>query len=112
MIMRIDEEGPGAVALELFQPRPHVFYGLDATALLAGVTRRSVLMYCRCGLVTPLLQPPYGAMVFDLAAIQAIRQIEHVRTTHGFDHAWVAAMLDAFDELEQLHAELNALRAY
>ena len=108
MIMRIDPESPGLGALELFRPQPHVFYSLDATALLAGVTRRSILMYCRSGLLTPFLQPPYGVPVFQQEAIRTVRRIERVRAAHGFDHAWLAAMLEAVEELELLRAELRA----
>jgi DNA-binding transcriptional MerR regulator len=111
MIMRIDPESPGLGALELFRPQPHVFYNLDATAMLAGVTRRSILMYCRSGLLTPSIQPPYGVMMFTQEAIHAVRRVERVRLSHGFDHAWLAAMLEVVDELECLRAELRALRS-
>ena len=51
-------------ALELFQPRPDARYSLDATARLAGVSRRTILIYCRAGLLHPVFQPPYGVMEF------------------------------------------------
>jgi DNA-binding transcriptional MerR regulator len=97
-------------ALELFQPAPDVLYTLDATAQLAGVPRRAILIYCRAGLVRPIVQPPYGAMAFTEEAIYTVRQVEHLRAVHGIDLALVKAMLELRDEVERLRAELRFLR--
>jgi DNA-binding transcriptional MerR regulator len=97
-------------ALELFQPEPGVLYSLDATARLAGITRRSILIYCRAGLVRPVIQPPYGVMEFTEEAIYTLRRIEYLRTAHGLDLAWIKTMFDLLDEVERLHAELRFLR--
>jgi hypothetical protein len=97
-------------ALELFQPKPDVFYSLDATAHLAGVPRRSILIYCCAGLVRPVFQPPYGMMEFTEEAIYTVRRIEHLRTVHGLDLAWLKTMFDLFDEVERLRAEVRFLR--
>ena len=53
MSKRSDRDIPSPFALELFQPKPSVLYSLDAAAHLAGVPRRSILIYCRAGLVRP-----------------------------------------------------------
>jgi DNA-binding transcriptional MerR regulator len=97
-------------ALELFQPEPGVLYSLDATARLAGITRRSILIYCRAGLVRPVIQPPYGVMEFTEEAIYTLRRIEYLRTAHGLDLAWIKTMFDLLDEVERLRAELRFLR--
>ncbi|MBI5686467.1 MAG: MerR family transcriptional regulator [Verrucomicrobia bacterium] len=101
---------PSPLALELFQPRPSVFYSLDAAAHLAGVPRRSILIYCRAGLVQPVFQPPYEVMEFTEEAIHTIRRIEHLRAVHGVGLAWLKAMFDLLDEVEHLRAELRFLR--
>jgi len=110
MRMQRDVDIPSCRALTLFQPDPRVHYSLDATAHLAGVPRRSILIYCRAGLVRPVLQPPHGMMTFTGEAIDAVRRLEHVRTTHGLDVAWIAAMFDLLAELKRLRAELRFLR--
>jgi DNA-binding transcriptional MerR regulator len=97
-------------ALELFQPKPGVLYSLDATAHLAGIPRRSILIYCRAGLVRPVVQPPYGVMEFTEEAIYTMRRVEHLRTVHGLDLAWLKTMFDLLDEVERLRAELRFLR--
>ncbi len=101
---------PVCLSIEVFQPKPNVFYSLDATAHLAGVPRRSILIYCRAGLVQPVVQPPYGMMEFTEEAIYTVRRIEHLRTVHGLDLAWLKALFDLLDEVERLRAELRFLR--
>ena len=104
-------EVPTPSALELFQPHPDALYSLDATARLAGISRRSVLIYCRAGLVRPVLLPPYGVMAFTEEAIRAVRQIEQMRAAGDRDLAWVKSMLALLDEMERLRGELRFLRA-
>lgn len=99
-----------AGALELFQPQPDVFYNLEATAHLAGVSRRSILIYCRAGLVRPVVQPPYGVLEFTEEAIYTVRRIEHLRTVHGLDLVWLKTMADLVEEVERLRAELRFWR--
>ena len=103
-------DSPSPRALELFQPKPGVFYSLDATAHLPGIPRRSILIYCRAGLVRPVIQPPYGIMEFTEEAIYTMRRIEHLRTVHGLDLAWLRTMFDLLNEVERLRAELRFLR--
>ena len=106
----IDPEIPPALALELFQPSPDVLYSLDATAHLAGVPRRSILIYCRAGLLRPVFQPPHGVMAFREEAIYTVRQIEDVRGAHGVGMTWIKAMFDLLDEVEHLRAEVRFFR--
>jgi DNA-binding transcriptional MerR regulator len=103
-------DSPPPLAMELFQPKPNVLYSLDATAHLAGVPRRSILIYCRAGLVRPVVQPPYGVMEFTEEAIYTLRRIEYLQTVHGLDLAWLKTLFDLLEEVERLHAELRFLR--
>jgi DNA-binding transcriptional MerR regulator len=96
--------------MELFQPKPDILYSLDATAHLAGVPRRLILIYCRAGLIRPVVQAPYGVMEFTEETIYTVRRIEHLRTVHGLDLAWIKILFALLDEVERLHAELRFLR--
>lgn len=98
-------------ALEVFQPNPDLFYSLDQAAHLAGVSRRSLLLYCRAGLVHPVLQPPYGAMAFTEDAIYAVRRIEQWRAVHGLDLEMTKILFELLGEVERLRAEVRFLRA-
>jgi DNA-binding transcriptional MerR regulator len=101
---------PSAYAIEVFQPNPHALYSLDATAHLAGVTRRSILIYYRAGLLRPVFQPPYGVMAFTEGAIYTIRQIEDVRAVHKIGVSWIKAMFDLRDEVARLRSEVRFFR--
>jgi len=101
---------PPARALALFQLQPGVLYSLDATAHLAGVSRRSIAIYCRAGLVQPVVQLPYGVLEFTEEAICTLRRIEYLHTVHGLDFVWIKTIFDLVDEVEDLRAELCSLR--
>jgi len=101
---------PACLSIEVFQPKPNLFYSLDATAQLAGIPRRSLLIYCRAGLVRPVVQQPYGVLEFTEEAIYTIRQIEHLRTVHDRDLDWLKTMFALLAEVDRLRAELRFLR--
>jgi DNA-binding transcriptional MerR regulator len=98
--------------MELFQSKPNVLYSLDVAAQLAGVPRRSILIYCRAGLVRSTIQPPYGIMTFTEEAIHTVRRIEHVKVKHGPDLTLLKALFDLIEEVDQLRSELRFLRQH
>ena len=110
MRKRVVPDRPPSLSLELYQPKPNVLYSLDATAHLVGVPRRSILIYCRAGLVQPVVQPPYGVMEFTEDAIYILQRIEYLRTVHGLDLTWIKILFDLLDEVERLRAEVRFLR--
>jgi len=110
MSSKEDPDDQESHALELFQPQPGVFYGLDETTELAGVSRRTLLIYCRAGLVQPVYQPPHGAMGFPDEAILAMRRLERLRVEHGLDVPALQLMASLLEELEHLRAELRFWR--
>jgi len=105
-----DPERDPPLTLELFQPNPYVLYTLDATAHLAKVPRRSILIYCRAGLVRPVFQPPYGLMAFTEEAIHTVRRIEDARAVTGIGLAGIKTIFELLDEVERLRAEVRFYR--
>ena len=98
---------PDSHALELFQPKPSTLYSLDAAARVAGVPRRTILVYCRAGFLQTVYQPPYGVMAFTEEAIHTVRRIEHLRAMLGPDLVLLKALFDLLDEVESLRSELR-----
>ncbi len=98
------------MALEPFHPEPNTIYSLETTAHLSGISRRMVLIYCRRGLVRPLVEPSYGALHFNAEAIQTIRRAEYFRWRHGIDLSGVKLIADLLQEVERLRSELRFLR--
>lgn len=103
---------PPTREIELFQPDPQALYTLDVAARLAAVPRRSILIYCRIGLVRPIFQEPYGVMTFNEEAIYTVRRIETMRTVHGINLAGIKTMFELLDEVERLRAEVRFLRRH
>jgi DNA-binding transcriptional MerR regulator len=102
-------EVPPALTLEVYEPGPHTLYSLEVTAHLARVPRRSILIYCRAGLVRPVWQSPYGVMAFSEESIHVIRRIEQIRT-QPVDLAWLKTVCGLLDEVERLRLEVRFLR--
>lgn len=101
---------PVCLAIEIFQPKPDILYSLNAAAHLAGVSRRSILLYCRAGLVRPVAQPLDGAMEFTEETIRTIRRIDYMLTVQGLDLLWIKTLFDLAEEVERLRAEVRFLR--
>lgn len=104
-------ESPSDHALELFQPSPNALYTLDAVAHLSGVPRRSILVFCRAGLLSPIFLPPYGVMEFTDDAIYTVRRIEAVKAAHEHGVTWLQTMFALMNEVERLRAEVHFVRS-
>ena len=102
---------PANRAPALYLPQPSVLYTLEAAAHLAGISRRSLLILCRAGLIRPVLQPPYGVMAFTEEAIFIARRIEFARTVHGLGPAWIRSMVELMEEVDRLRQEVRFLRS-
>ncbi|MBU1565675.1 MAG: hypothetical protein KJ630_08605 [Proteobacteria bacterium] len=110
MIENSPANSQSSFALVVFQPEPNILYSLDAAAHFAGVPRRSLLIYCRAGLVQPIFQQPNGAMTFTDEAIYAVRRLEHLRAMHHNDLAWIKTVMELQNEVEYLRTELRFFR--
>mgnify|MGYP003603859605 CR=1 FL=1 len=108
---RRDPDRPVVLTVELFQPRPNILYSLDTAARLAAVSRRTLLRYCRAGLVHPSFQPPYGVMLFSEETVRAVRAIERLRAVEGLEFWVIKTLMGLLGEVEQLRAELRFLRS-
>jgi DNA-binding transcriptional MerR regulator len=97
--------------LQVNEPQPGIVYSLDAVVHLTGVSRRSILVYCKSGLVRPAGDPRQGEFSFDDEAIYRIRRVEHLRTMHGINLAGIRMIFDLMHELERLRNEMRFLRS-
>jgi DNA-binding transcriptional MerR regulator len=97
-------------SLQLFEPPPDAAYTIEATAHLVDVPRRTILVYCKHGLVSPTPHNADGGYYFDRDAIRALRRINALRSVCGDDLSGIKIILDLMNELERLHSEVRSLR--
>ena len=103
--MNYANEHPG-LSLRLFDPDPTLVYSIDAVERLARVPRRTILIYCRHGLVSPLTDPESGGYYFNREAIRELRRIGYLQITCGVNLAGIKFILDLTDEVQRLRITL------
>src|SRR5437588_9518934 len=90
--------------LQLFDPPADAVYSIEAAAKLAGVSRRTILVYCKHHLLSPLLDTGGEGYSFDGDGVRSLRRIEALRTVCGDDFTGIRIILDLTRELERLQA--------
>jgi len=96
-------------AIQLFEPPEGAIYTIDATADLVGVPRRTILVYCKHQLLSPVVNGREGGYSFDRDGVHALRRIEALRAICGDDLSGIKIILDLTKELERLHSVVRFL---
>src|SRR5437764_14395175 len=91
-------------ALQLFDPPADAVYSIEAAAKLAGIPRRTILVYCKHGLLSPLTDNGVEGYSFDGDGIRSLRRIEALRAVCGDDFTGIKIILELTKELEHLQA--------
>jgi DNA-binding transcriptional MerR regulator len=97
--------------LEVHDPQPGVLYSLDGVVHLTGVSRRSILVYCKSGLIRVREDSEAGGMAFDDEAIYTIRRIEYLRSERGISLDGIRMIFDLLNEIRRLQQEIRFLRS-
>ena len=97
-------------AVEIFHPQPDTLYPLDTTARLAGVERRTVLVYCRHGMIRPVVGDEDESWKFSEETVRVIRRIEGLRESHGINLAGIRMIIDLMNRVDELEREVRFLR--
>jgi DNA-binding transcriptional MerR regulator len=97
-------------ALQLFEPDAHTVYTIETASSLAQVPRRLIVVYCKHGLVSPVMDPACGGWYFNDEAIRILRRIEYLRTTCDMNVAGIKLFLDLMKEVERLREEAGFRR--
>ena len=98
------------VALEIFQPEPRVLYPLDMISRVLGVSRHTIMLYCKHGLISPTDSCELEGWYFPADAIRQIRRAEMLRRTCGANLDAIRMILDLQDEVASLQRELTFWR--
>jgi DNA-binding transcriptional MerR regulator len=91
-------------ALQRFSPDPDSVYSIDTAAHLSGMPRHLILVSCKHGLVSPLVDPDYGGYYFDQPTIRTLKRINYLYSDCGINVAGIRIILGLMEEVERLRA--------
>jgi DNA-binding transcriptional MerR regulator len=106
--MNLPTEFP-ARAVQLFEPDPNAVYTIEATEHMAHMPRRLIAIYCKHGLVSPVVDPDCGGYYFNDEAIRILRRIDYLRTVCGINLVGIKMILHLMNDVEHLRAEARFL---
>ena len=100
-----------STSLQVFELDPNVLYPIDFAARLLEMSRHAILLCCKYGMVSPVIDPATGALYFDEQAIRTLRRVQTLRTLCSGNLTAARMMLDLQDEVGRLQAELRFWRS-
>lgn len=92
-------------SVQLFRPGPNTVYNIEAVAHLAHVPRRTILLYCKHHLVSPVGDVRWGNFYFDDETVQRLRNIENIRARFGLNIEGLKFVFRLLEEMERLRYE-------
>jgi DNA-binding transcriptional MerR regulator len=102
-------KSPQDQALRIFEPDPDAVYSIEITERLTQIPRRTIAVYVKHRLVSPMVEQG-GGMFFDEEAIRLLRRIEQLRTSYGVNLPGIKMIMRLLEELEQRQVELRFRR--
>jgi DNA-binding transcriptional MerR regulator len=96
-------------AIQLFEPPDDAVYTIEAAAHLVGLPRRTILVYCKHRLLSPVIDERGEGYSFDRDGIRSLRRIEALRMACSDDFAGIKIILHLTKELERLEAVVRFL---
>ena len=106
--MKFPTELP-ANAVQLFEPDPNAVYTIEAVERMAHMPRRLIAIYCKHGLVSPVVDPDCGGFYFNDEAIRILRRIDYLRSICGINLVGIKMILHLMKDVEDLRAETQFL---
>ena len=94
-------------AVQVFEPEAHSIYSIEAAEHLTQLPRRTIVIYCKHGLVSPASDPDWDGFWFDDEAIRTLQGIERLRARCGVNLTGIKLFLDLINELQELRAQTN-----
>jgi DNA-binding transcriptional MerR regulator len=104
--MKYFQNNPRAV--QAFEPGLDVIYSADEVEHLTTVPRRTILIYCRHGLIStaldPVKNPEWSGYYFNHEAIQTVRYIAHLQFVCGVNLTGIKLILNLAKEIKGLRS--------
>jgi DNA-binding transcriptional MerR regulator len=97
-------------ALQLYQPDTNIVYSIDVAARWAHLSRREIVVFCRRGLVSNVVDPSCGGWYFNDEGLRVLRRISLLRDLCGGNLAVARLIIELETEVERLRERLRFLQ--
>lgn len=77
-------------------------YPIDLAARLARMPRHRIMVCCKRGIVSPLVDPDHDRYTFDAATIRVLQRVEYLHTECGVNFTGIQIILSLADEVERI----------
>lgn len=101
---------PEHLSLELYEPNPAEVYTLEQVVRFTHLPRRQIVLFCRHGLVAPVMAPDGGGWTFNDEGIRRLRRLAELRAAYQLNLRALRLVVELLDQVERLREELRFLR--
>jgi hypothetical protein len=91
-----------------YEPAPEYTVNIDAAARMLGLSRRTIVICCKYGLIASSADPVQAGWCFDSRSIRVLRKIEALRALCAGHLPAICTILKLETEVDRLGAELRA----
>lgn len=96
---------------EVYDPSGKSFYSIEEASQIVNVTRRTIAIYYKHGLISPYIDPENEIWWFDEEAILRLKRIEQLRSVYNLNLQTLKLIVQLMNEVERLRKELRKLQA-
>lgn len=96
--------------LQLFEPDPNAVYSLETASNLAQVRRHTILVFCKHGMISPVVDPEVDGYYFNDEAIRVLRRIGQMQRDYNINLTAARIIVELMNEVERLRGEVGFLR--
>ena len=93
--------------IQLYEPDPEGVYHIDAAARMVGLSRRMIVLCCKYGLISTVVDPAPAGWYFDSRSLRLLRRIEALRASCAGILPVIRMVLELQAEVDRLGAELR-----
>lgn len=93
--------------IQLYEPDPNVLYKIDDASRMLGLSRRMLVLCCKYGLVSTVVDPVETGWYFDGRSLRVMRRIEALRALCDGNLRLIRLVLELQAEVDRLEAEVR-----
>jgi hypothetical protein len=91
--------------IQLYEPDPKVLYKIDDASRMLGLSRRMLVLCCKYGLVSTVVDPVEAGWNFDGRSLRVMGRIEALRTLCDGNLRVIRMIMELQAEVDRLNAE-------